>query len=190
MGKRFLILGLMSLALNGFAQSDTIQRTKDNFPHEVLGVRWSDVLKNQKGKILLFANCISVKNSDGTPKVVNLGEEYTYVECQGHQNKNGNFIYEGISADGKKVEKSDATEACKKQGGSLPEVEDLKKLENHWNDGSVSEDFKEEMWGHVFWSSSVVSDFQRNAYDFIGNNRGLVYSVDRKFLVSVRCVDR
>jgi hypothetical protein len=98
------------------------------------GTIWSDMLPK------VYANCISVKDTKGNPKVDSDG----YVICQ----RDSYGIMLGASSDGKTLVDSDAIQACKAIGGELPTIEDFQNLGNHWQDLPNME--------QLFWTTSLA----------------------------------
>ena len=64
MKKIFLVLGLVLLASSGYAQNHLTKAQHDTIYLKIFnikGVQWGPILKDQHGKNLQYANCISVK---------------------------------------------------------------------------------------------------------------------------------
>jgi hypothetical protein len=105
-------LSVLMLWMSTVAMAQTPKITKEE--KTIKKVEWSKILPER------YANCISVKNKDGTPKtikpgvIVKPGDEFFFVECEDINPKDG--IYDGISDDKKTVMDSDAVRACHNLG--------------------------------------------------------------------------
>jgi len=134
---------LVGISTTAMAQSKPSPLDWQNATN-VNGKIWSDILPKE------YANCISKKGDNGEP-IVKDG----WVECE--KDENDNLL--NASRDDKDVyvpgltiiEKSDATEACKKIGGVLPSIEDFIALGSGYASLPMN--------GRSFWSASAASKY-------------------------------